>query len=519
MGPVFDAYLIADWSASAEPTTGRDSIWVCCLEREGGKLVQRTLANPATRPFAQRQIADLLSDLLARDRVTLVGLDFAFGYPAGFAAKLRPDQPDWRGVWKEIRGRFGDDDKAGRERFQRAAALNEKLSGRAFPFWACPGTFQSGYLLHTKPEGYGSTCGLAEKRLTEQRLPRTQPVWKLFTPGSVGSQTLLGIPHAFALRHHPWIEHATRIWPFETGLVPLERPGPGGWRVLLTEVYPSILAAQGSPGAVRDALQVKLLAEHFAALDAAGRLGPLFAGDPGLSRAEREQAEREEGWILGAGAGAVPAVGDYLRTPAAIYRESFARIRAEADLDRLPQALRPVAIRLIHACGMPDLPADLGYDPAVVEAGRAALAAGAPVLVDCEMVAHGIIRRRLAGSEVICTLNEPGVAVAAASRGITRSAAAVDLWRDRLAGAVIAIGNAPTALFRLLELLADPATPRPAAILAFPVGFVGAAESKEALLGHAEGVPFLTLRGRRGGSALAAAAVNALAGPADEGLA
>lgn len=203
---------------------------------------------------------------------------------------------------------------------------------------------------------------------------------------------------------------------------------------------------------------------------------------------------------------------DYIRDPAEIYRRSFAAVRAEADLSALPDSLEGIAVRLIHACGMPEIADDLAWGGDPAEAGRRALAAGAPVLTDARMVADGVIRSRLpAQNTVICTLSEPEVADRAAEMGTTRSAAAVDLWAPLLDGAVIAIGNAPTALFRLLELLAEGA-PRPAAILAFPVGFIGAVESKDALIAHSQGVPFLTLRGRRGGSAMAAAAVNALVG-------
>ena len=204
-------------------------------------------------------------------------------------------------------------------------------------------------------------------------------------------------------------------------------------------------------------------------------------------------------------------MSDYLRDPAEIYRRSFATIRAEADLGHLPRALEPVVVRLIHACGMTDIVSDLAFSPDVVEAGRTALGAAAPILCDGRMVADGIGRERLPrASEIVCGLDEGGLASDAARAGTTRAAAAVERWRPRLAGAVVAIGTAPTALFRLLELL-DEGAPRPAAILAFPVGFIGAAEAKDALAADSRGVPFLTLRGRRGGSALAAAAVNALA--------
>lgn len=202
---------------------------------------------------------------------------------------------------------------------------------------------------------------------------------------------------------------------------------------------------------------------------------------------------------------------NYERDPAAIYRQSFAIVEAEARLDHLPEDLRTTAIRLVHACGMTDVTARLAWSPDCARAARAALAAGAPVLCDCEAVAAMVTRRTLpAGNPVLCTLNDSETPDRALRIGNTRSAAAVELWGARLDGAVVAIGNAPTALFRLLEILDDGA-PRPAAILGFPVGFVGAAESKAALAANPRGVPFLTLRGRRGGSALAAAAVNALA--------
>lgn len=205
----------------------------------------------------------------------------------------------------------------------------------------------------------------------------------------------------------------------------------------------------------------------------------------------------------------------YQRDGAAIYRESFATIRHESRLAHLPADAERVAVRMIHACGQPDLAADLVVHPRLVSAARAALRAGAPILTDAHMVASGVTRARLPhGNEVVCRLRDERVPGLAREWGTTRSAAAVSLWADRLDGAVVAVGNAPTALFHLLELLADGAA-RPAAIVGVPVGFVGAAESKEALAAfaaeHGIDVPFLTVRGRRGGSALAASALNALA--------
>jgi len=204
---------------------------------------------------------------------------------------------------------------------------------------------------------------------------------------------------------------------------------------------------------------------------------------------------------------------DYLRDGVAIYRRSFAIIRAEADLSRFTVDEADIAVRMIHACGQVDVARHIVFGDNLVGAARNALTAGAPVLCDAEMVAHGITRARLpARNEVICTLNDSRTREIAAKLKTTRSAAALDLWRDRIEGAVVAIGNAPTALFRLLEIL-DAGAPKPAAILGIPVGFVGAAESKEALAANSRGVPFLIVRGRIGGSAMTAAAVNALARP------
>jgi len=202
---------------------------------------------------------------------------------------------------------------------------------------------------------------------------------------------------------------------------------------------------------------------------------------------------------------------EYIKNGEEIYRKSFAIIRAETNWENLPDDLAPVAVRLIHSCGMTDITEDLEASPDAVKIGRNALAGGAAILCDSQMVANGITKARLPkDNPIICTLNYPEVTELARQINNTRSAAALELWRPRLAGAVVAIGNAPTALFRLLELL-DQNVDKPALILGFPVGFVGAAESKIELATNSRGVPFITLHGRRGGSAIAAAAVNALA--------
>ncbi len=202
----------------------------------------------------------------------------------------------------------------------------------------------------------------------------------------------------------------------------------------------------------------------------------------------------------------------YERDGAAIYRQSFATIRAEADLAGLDPVLERVVVRMIHACGMVDLAADVAASAGFGAAAQAALRAGAPILCDTSMVAAGVTRARLpAGNDVVCTLSDPGVPELARSLGTTRSAAAMALWRERLDGALVVVGNAPTALFRLLEMMQEDDAARPAAVIGVPVGFVGAAESKAALAEHPGGLEYLVVHGRRGGSAMAAAAVNALA--------
>ena len=206
---------------------------------------------------------------------------------------------------------------------------------------------------------------------------------------------------------------------------------------------------------------------------------------------------------------------DYLRDGAEIYRRSFATIRAEADLAGTEPILERTIVRMIHACGMVDLASSVEASPRFGRAGEAALRAGAPILCDTNMVASGVTRSRLpAGNEVVCALTDPRVGPLAAQRGTTRTAAAVELWRELLEGSLVAIGNAPTALFHLLDLV-EPGGPRPAAVIGVPVGFIGAAESKAALAEQSLGLEYLVVHGRRGGSAIAAAAVNALANAAE----
>jgi precorrin-8X/cobalt-precorrin-8 methylmutase len=203
---------------------------------------------------------------------------------------------------------------------------------------------------------------------------------------------------------------------------------------------------------------------------------------------------------------------DYLRDPAAIYARSFEMIRAETDLSSIPETARSIATRVIHACGMVEIVGDLIFSADFVDAASKALEAGAPIFVDAEMVRHGIIARQIrTGNDIICTLNNPAAREIGVARSVTRSAAAVELWRERLAGSIAVIGNAPTALFALLEMI-DAGAAKPAAIVGFPVGFVGAAESKAELAANPRGIPFATIKGRKGGSAMASSVINALTG-------
>jgi precorrin-8X/cobalt-precorrin-8 methylmutase len=547
MPALFDTYVIVDWSAASRPKQGRDSIWICRLGATG-----ETVCNPPTRHAAKGLLADMLAEASERGERVIAGFDFPFGYPAGFAARLGLAGTPWRALWDEITRLVDDQTDNRNNRFYVGATLNRRVTnGKArFPFWGCPVGFTHDFLGPRHHRGHTSDEPLKERRLIDEWMVGAQPCWKLAYTGSVGSQVLTGIPVVRALRHdRRWADRA-QIWPFETGLRP-----PAKAQIVFAEVWPSWWrdAIRSDHGPPNDKAQVRTVAEIFAARDRAGELAAWFEGGPNLSDEQRRVIEAEEAWTLGVAAprraakspsppravgraptlpfpasggglgrglrAASPKGGEgnkagytYLRDPAAIYRRSFALIRAEAGLARFPPVLRPLAVRLAHAAGDVAILDDLSWSRGAINAGRRALAKGAAILVDSEMVGAGIVRERLpAQNPVICTLRDPAVPDLATRHQTTRSAAAVELWRPHLAGAVIAIGNAPTALFRLLEILVAGAG-KPALILAFPVGFVGAAEAKEALIGCGLGLAYVTLKGRRGGSALAAAAVNALCG-------
>jgi precorrin-8X/cobalt-precorrin-8 methylmutase len=512
----YDHYVIVDWSAANQPKTGRDSIWICHRGPDGERC-----ENPATRHAAALLLSEVFAGVVARGERAVVGFDFPFGYPEGFAARLGLAGPPWRAVWDELARLIEDDDKNRSNRFAVGAALNQRVSNGRFPFWGCP-TNKAGEFLGPKHHRLHASDPLEERRLIDKWMTGAQPCWKLAYTGSVGSQSLTGIPVVRRLRDDPrWADRA-RIWPFETGF-----DCPAHDAIVFAEVWPSWwrkeIAANGY-GLPNDQAQVRTVAEIFAARDRAGELAAWFAGDPDLTANQRRVAETEEAWTLGVTARRLPARHGrnsaaaarytYLRDPEAIYRRSFALVREEADLSRFSATLHPLSIRLAHAAGDVAILDNLAWSRGAATIAHRALAAGASVLVDSAMVAAGIARDRLpAANAVVWTVDDPEVPGMAANLATTRSAAAVELWRPHLAGAVVAIGNAPTALFHLLEMLAAGAD-RPAVILGFPVGFVGAAEAKEALISFGKGLPYVTLRGRRGGSALAAAAVNALAAEA-----
>lgn len=499
---VFDRYLAVDWSAANGPVGGRDSIWIGEAVRAGKAVALSESRNPRTRAEAMALIEATLLEARGRGERVMLGFDFVFGYPAGAAAALT-GKPGWQSLWRAFAERIEDDADNHSNRFEVAAGFNLALAGAGPHYWGHPHGRAYDGLAPTRP--LNAYAQIAERRIAEAWSRGPQPVWKLTGAGAVGSQSMLGIARLQRLRTDPRFAGDIAIWPFETDFErDLNRP------VTIVEIYPSLL--EPSPGVTpKDRAQVEACVRRYAELDSAGRLTAILSAPAKLTAADRVAVLAEEGWIAGVGhEDQLRPAPPYLRNPAAIYEQSFATIRAEADLSRLPAELHPVAIRMIHACGMTDLAADVAGDPAVVDAVRRALAAGMPVLCDCEMARSGIIAKNLHGNELVVTLNDPAVPDLARELTTTRSAAAVELWRDRLHGAVVVIGNAPTALFHLLDALASGA-PAPAAIIAAPVGFVGAAESKARLIAEAP-VPYVTVSGRRGGSAIASAAFNAIAG-------
>jgi hypothetical protein len=295
MRRLFENYIIVDWSAAAKPATGADSIWVGVHKRDVRLQVQYETHNPATRAEAVKLIESLLADFAKRGDRTLIGFDFPMGYPTGTAAALSMDGTPWEAMHKFLAKEIKDKPTNDNNRFAVAAMVNRRISGGPFPFWGCPPrdvitTLQS---KKTRPHGPGD---VPEQRACESRAKGASPVWKLYTAGSVGSQALMGIPVVHGLRHR---HETSRIWPFETGWQAMTPETLSDVKVVLAEIYPSILKAVAEPGEVKDAAQVRTLGAHFAALDAEGKLGALFGPQAKGDEALRETVEGEEGWILG----------------------------------------------------------------------------------------------------------------------------------------------------------------------------------------------------------------------------
>ncbi len=295
MAVLFDTYVIVDWSAANTPKTGRDSIWICRRDRDG-----ETVANPATRHAARALLSEMLAAATARDERVVVGFDFPFGYPAGFAARLGLGGAPWRAVWDEIARLIEDTPDNRNNRFEVGEALNRRISNGRFPFWGYPPGRAYAHLGPRHHNGH-ATGGLAEKRLIDSWMVGAQPCWKLAYTGSVGSQALTGIPVVRALRDDArWADRA-RIWPFETGLAL-----PDGARIVFAEVWPSWWRKQIRPelGPPNDKAQVRSVAQIFAEADRAGELAGWFS--PAVAPPHRERVVAEEAWTLGVTAPRLP---------------------------------------------------------------------------------------------------------------------------------------------------------------------------------------------------------------------
>jgi precorrin-8X/cobalt-precorrin-8 methylmutase len=510
---LFDRYIAVDWSAANERRAGKDSIWIA----ERGPEGCRSSLNPPTRAEATALLIERIGVARAAGERVMVGFDFVFGYPRG-AARAIAGKPGWRAMWDAIVAEIVDDAENHSNRFEVAARFNRVLELEHF--WGHPPHHRYADLQPTRP--LHDYLHIAEHRLAEAYARRPQPVWKLSGAGSVGSQSLVGIPRLRQLQSE---FPEAKIWPFETAFE--SDLGP----LALVEIYPSMFPLSGKLEP-KDREQVEVSVTRFAGLDAAGLLAEFLSAPGTLLDNQKRDVLEEEGWIAGVGHEHLlhgvhevvtparlaprlpprprPVKLDYVRDPDAIYEKSFTTIRSETDLRRFPLDLQDDVDRMIHACGMTDIVDAIRWGGQLVSEVRFALGDAYPVLCDCEMVRSGISRRHLSkATELVVTLIDPSVPELAEKLETTRSAAAVDLWLKDLEMAIVVIGNAPTALFHLLEML-DGGAPHPAAIIATPVGFVGAEESKALLALDKHKIPFLTLLGRRGGSAIASAAFNAI---------
>ncbi|MEL7547386.1 MAG: hypothetical protein AAGJ84_12100 [Pseudomonadota bacterium] len=302
MHPLFDTYIIVDWSAASKPTRGENSIWIGCLERDEKGAVSFCATNPATRRAAEIELFERVNQARANQKRVLLGFDFAMGYPTGTAdaMDLGPvDMPAWQRLHRHITEHAEDSDTNANNRFRIAAELNARISNAAHPFWGVPAQQANAYLKPNKGD-FSAPHSLPEHRLSEAWIRQNfkgtpKSVWQLAYIGSVGSQALLGIPTVSKLRSA--FGH-TKLWPFETGLRTLDRNALADVSCIIAEVYPSIIDPVPMPNEVKDAAQTRALAHHFAHADANGLLGKAFLGDYSLTTRKRVQLEQEEGWIL-----------------------------------------------------------------------------------------------------------------------------------------------------------------------------------------------------------------------------
>jgi hypothetical protein len=297
---LFSAYVIVDWSAAAKPTTGADSIWIGVLKRDIRFRMAFESFNPATRAEAETRLNLILDDLKKRSERALLGVDFPLGFPRGFAAALKlPGEAPWRAAWDQLDKMVKDKADNTNNRFGVGSEINRRMTGGPFPFWGCPPKDALTTLQPKRTRAHGPD-DLPEFRHADLAAKGAASIWKLYYNGSVGGQAILGIP--FVRRQKLARGEAFRVWPFETGFKGLTEAELAGVEVVAAEVYPSLLKPQGAPGEVKDLTQVRTTAEHFARLDEANKLGALFAPPKGMAADVVLDAEREEGWILGAGA-------------------------------------------------------------------------------------------------------------------------------------------------------------------------------------------------------------------------
>lgn len=300
MPRLFSAYVIVDWSAAAKPTTGADSVWIGVLKRDIRFRMAFESFNPATRAEAETRLNAILDDLKKRGERALIGVDFPLGFPRGLAAGLKlPGEAPWRATWDQLAKMVKDKADNNNNRFGVGSEINRRLTGGPFPFWGCPPKDTLTTLQPKRSREHGPD-DLPEFRHADLAAKGAASIWKLYYNGSVGGQAILGIP--FVRRLKLARGEAVRVWPFETGFKALTEADLEGVGAVVAEVYPSLLKVAPAAGEVKDLAQVRAMAEHFARLDEANKLGVLFGPPKGTPADAVLDAEREEGWILGAGA-------------------------------------------------------------------------------------------------------------------------------------------------------------------------------------------------------------------------